>query len=124
MRTGEQIRKDIEELRSRHAYRVSIVALRVVLLAFPAFGAGWWLQYTSVPKQIAASIIVACFVAGFCGGLLYFVAGLYLAIEQSVKARSIYNPTANLAFARAFLGDLFRPIVRLWHGFAGRGKST
>lgn len=123
MRTRDQIRKDVEQLRSRRSYRTTIVAMRTTLLAISAFAVGWLLQYTTVPKPIVASILVASFVVGFCSGLVYFVIALFLAIERSIRGRSIYNPTANFEFTKVFFGDLLRPILRRRRGDGGGANS-
>lgn len=112
LRTRDEIREDVRKLRTRRSYRTTIITMRIMLMAFPAFGIGWWLQYSVVPKPIVASILVASFIVGLCSGLVYFFTAMFLAIEQSVKARSLYNPTANIEFFKVYFTDLFRPIIR------------
>lgn len=112
LQTLEQIRHDIEQLRLRSSYRTMVMAARVFPLAMLAFILGFLLQNTFVPETIVALIIVASFVVCFGGGLVYTATALFIAGMQMVKARSIFDPVAQREFAKAFLADLFRPIIR------------
>lgn len=112
MRTRDQIRLHIESLRSRRPYRLMIVTMRLLILAFPVAALAWWLQYTSVPKPIVGVLFIGAVAVGVIGGLVYIPVAMFLAIEQSVKARSLYDPTADLEFTKVFLVDLVRPVLR------------
>src|SRR3954452_17813964 len=103
---------EIEQLRSRASYRVSVAAFRIGVPALCACAIGFALQHTVVPKPIVAVLVVAGAAAAVVSLLVYFCAATYLGISMSLRHRSVYNPRAQWQFTKVFTADLVRSLRR------------